>query len=84
MLAVAVLGTYLFLILAIRDRSIWLPIGIAFNLDLLAFFKYKFLFPRGDCTSLLMRLSGEPAKLTACDSLNFSMRHAHLGNLSQP
>jgi alginate O-acetyltransferase complex protein AlgI len=44
MLAVAVLGTYLFLILAVRERAIWLPIGIAFNLALLAFFKYKFLF----------------------------------------
>jgi alginate O-acetyltransferase complex protein AlgI len=43
MVAVAVLGTYLFLILAIRARAIWLPIGIAFNLGLLAFFKYKFL-----------------------------------------
>ena len=44
LLAVAVLGTYLFLILALRNRSIWLPVGIAFNLALLAFFKYKFLF----------------------------------------
>jgi alginate O-acetyltransferase complex protein AlgI len=44
MLAVAVLGTYLLLILAIKDRAIWLPVGIAFNLGLLAFFKYKFLF----------------------------------------
>jgi alginate O-acetyltransferase complex protein AlgI len=44
MLAVAVLGTYLFLILAWRDRTIWLPVGIVFNLALLAFFKYKFLF----------------------------------------
>jgi alginate O-acetyltransferase complex protein AlgI len=44
LLAVAVLGTYLFLILALRNRSIWLPIGIIFNLALLAFFKYKFLF----------------------------------------
>jgi len=44
MLAVAVLGTYLFLILAWRSRAIWLPVGIAFNLALLAFFKYKFLF----------------------------------------
>src|SRR5216684_8871002 len=44
MLAVAVLGTYLLLILAIKDRTIWLPVGIAFNLGLLAFFKYKFLF----------------------------------------
>jgi alginate O-acetyltransferase complex protein AlgI len=44
MLAVAVLGTYLFLVLAMRARAIWLPVGIAFNLGLLAFFKYKFLF----------------------------------------
>ncbi len=44
LLAVAVVGTYLFLILALRNRPIWLPIGIAFNLVLLAFFKYKFLF----------------------------------------
>src|SRR3984885_10795161 len=44
LLAVAVLGTYLLLILALRNRSLWLPIGIAFNLALLAFFKYKFLF----------------------------------------
>jgi alginate O-acetyltransferase complex protein AlgI len=44
MLAVAVLGTYVFLILAFKERHIWLPAGIAFNLGLLAFFKYKFLF----------------------------------------
>src|SRR3982074_753508 len=44
LLAVAAFGTYLFLILALRNRQIWLPIGIAFNLALLAFFKYKFLF----------------------------------------
>src|SRR5205085_410791 len=44
LLAVAVLGTYLFLILALRNRAFWLPVGIAFNLALLAFFKYKFLF----------------------------------------
>ncbi len=44
LLAVAVFGTYLFLILALRNRSIWLPVGIIFNLALLAFFKYKFLF----------------------------------------
>jgi alginate O-acetyltransferase complex protein AlgI len=43
LLAVAVFGTYLFLILALRNRRIWLPLGIAFNLALLAFFKYKFL-----------------------------------------
>jgi hypothetical protein len=43
LLAVAVLGTYLFLILALRNRRIWLPVGIAFNLALLAFFKYKLL-----------------------------------------
>src|SRR4030081_1868593 len=44
LLAVAVFGTYLFLILALRNRAICLPVGIAFNLALLAFFKYKFLF----------------------------------------
>jgi len=44
LLAVAVLGTYLLLILALRNRALWLPMGIAFNLALLAFFKYKFLF----------------------------------------
>jgi alginate O-acetyltransferase complex protein AlgI len=43
MLALAVGGTYLFLLLALRDRR-WLPFGIVFNLALLAFFKYKFLF----------------------------------------
>jgi alginate O-acetyltransferase complex protein AlgI len=44
LLAVAVFGTYLFLVLALRNRSFWLPVGIAFNLALLAFFKYKLLF----------------------------------------
>ena len=44
LLAVAVFGTYLFLILALRNRAVWLPVGIAFNLALLAFFKYKLLF----------------------------------------
>jgi alginate O-acetyltransferase complex protein AlgI len=44
LLAIAVLGTYLLLILALRNRALWLPVGIAFNLALLAFFKYKFLF----------------------------------------
>ena len=32
------------MILALRNRALWLPIGISFNLALLAFFKYKFLF----------------------------------------
>ena len=44
LLAVAVFGTYLFLVLAVRNRQVWLPAGIAFNLALLAFFKYKLLF----------------------------------------
>src|SRR5581483_6731721 len=44
LLAVAVLGTYVFLILALEKRSLFLPLGITFNLALLAFFKYKFLF----------------------------------------
>ncbi len=43
LLGLAVCGTYLFLILALRERR-WLPAGIIFNLALLAFFKYKFLF----------------------------------------
>ncbi len=41
LLAIAVLGTWLFLILAMRDRSIWLPVGILFNSLLLAFFKHN-------------------------------------------
>src|SRR5215831_14888635 len=44
LLAVAVFGTYLFLVLALENRRLWLPLGIGFNLALLAFFKYKFLF----------------------------------------
>jgi alginate O-acetyltransferase complex protein AlgI len=44
LLAVAVFGTYFFLLLALQNRRIWLPAGIAFNLALLAFFKYKLLF----------------------------------------
>jgi alginate O-acetyltransferase complex protein AlgI len=52
LLAVAVFGTYLFLLLALRDRSIWLPAGIAFNLALLAFFKYKFMFVEPSSPSL--------------------------------
>ena len=44
LLAVAVFGTYLFLVLALRNRRVWLPLGIAFNLALLVFFKYKLLF----------------------------------------
>src|SRR6266404_479775 len=44
LLATAVFGTYLFLLLELRNRSIWLPVGIAFNLSLLVLFKYKFLF----------------------------------------
>ncbi|WP_398470955.1 MBOAT family O-acyltransferase [Tardiphaga sp.] len=44
LLLVAVLGTHAFLILSYRNRQVWLPLGIAFNLLLLAFFKYKFLF----------------------------------------
>src|SRR5262245_43274924 len=44
LLLVAVLGTHVFLVLAFGNRAVWLPAGIAFNLALLAFFKYKFLF----------------------------------------
>jgi len=53
LLAVAVFGTYLFLILALRNRPIWLPIGIAFNVALLAFFKYKLLFVEPAAASLV-------------------------------
>src|SRR5258708_1090311 len=42
LLAIAVFGTYLFLGLSLKNRPLWLPIGIVFNLGLLAFFKYKF------------------------------------------
>jgi alginate O-acetyltransferase complex protein AlgI len=44
MLALAVLGTYLLLSLALDRGGIWLAAGIVFNLALLGFFKYKFLF----------------------------------------
>lgn len=44
LLGIAVLGTYAFLNLTFRNRRFWLPVGVAFNLALLAFFKYKFLF----------------------------------------
>jgi alginate O-acetyltransferase complex protein AlgI len=44
LLLVAVLGTYLCLVLAFENRAFWMPAGIVFNLGLLAFFKYKFLF----------------------------------------
>ena len=44
LLALAVFGTYFFLVKAMVRRKLWLPAGIAFNLALLAFFKYKLLF----------------------------------------
>ena len=44
LLLLAVLGTYLCLVLAFDNRAVWMPVGIIFNLALLAFFKYKFLF----------------------------------------
>src|SRR5260370_31346394 len=52
LLTVAVFGTYLFLILAFRNRLFWLPIGIAFNLALWSFFRYKFLFVEPSSPSL--------------------------------
>jgi alginate O-acetyltransferase complex protein AlgI len=52
LLAVAVFGTYFFLVLALRNRRLWLPIGITFNLALLAFFKYKLLFVDPGSSSL--------------------------------
>ncbi|MGY8680182.1 MBOAT family O-acyltransferase [Bradyrhizobium sp. UFLA05-153] len=44
LLLVAVLGTWVCLVLAFDNRAVWMPAGIIFNLGLLAFFKYKFLF----------------------------------------
>ena len=44
LLLLAVLGTYLCLVLAFDNRAVWMPAGIVFNLALLAFFKYKLLF----------------------------------------
>jgi alginate O-acetyltransferase complex protein AlgI len=44
LLLVAVLGTHVCLVLAFENRAVWMPVGIVFNLGLLAFFKYKFLF----------------------------------------
>lgn len=44
LLALAVFGTYFFLMKAMVRRKFWLPAGIMFNLVLLAFFKYKLLF----------------------------------------
>jgi alginate O-acetyltransferase complex protein AlgI len=43
LLLVAVLGTWVFLIKSFRAKA-WTAAGIVFNLSLLAFFKYKFLF----------------------------------------
>jgi alginate O-acetyltransferase complex protein AlgI len=57
LLALAVLGTYVFLVLSLTDRRVWLPAGIVFNVGLLAFFKYKFLF----LDPASPALSGEPA-----------------------
>ena len=37
-------GFFVAVVLAMRDRWVWFPAGIVFNLLLLAFFKYKFLF----------------------------------------
>jgi alginate O-acetyltransferase complex protein AlgI len=43
LLLLAVLGTHVCLVLAFDNRAVWMPVGIVFNLALLAFFKYKFL-----------------------------------------
>lgn len=44
LLLLAVLGTFLCLVLAFDNRAVWMRAGIVFNLGLLAFFKYKLLF----------------------------------------
>jgi hypothetical protein len=68
LLAVAVFGTYLFLILALRNRRIWLPLGIAFNLALLAFFKYKFLLIEPSSSDLTgVACNGLPPEVAATD-----------------
>jgi len=63
LLALAVFGTYLFLILALHNRAIWLPFGVVFNLALLAFFKYKFMF-----------LDPSAAPLSSIPALDFLLR----------
>jgi D-alanyl-lipoteichoic acid acyltransferase DltB (MBOAT superfamily) len=57
LLALAVLGTYVFLVLSQTDRRVWVAAGIVFNVGLLAFFKYKFLF----LDPVSPALSGQPA-----------------------
>ncbi len=63
LLLVAVLGTYACLVLAFEKRAVWMPAGIVFNLVLLSFFKYKFLF-----------VDGASAQLTGVAPLDFLLR----------
>lgn len=63
LLLIAVLGTYLFLVLSFQNRAVWLPIGISFNLALLGFFKYKFLL-----------VDGTAAHFTGVTPLDFLLR----------
>ncbi|OKO71389.1 hypothetical protein AC629_39310 [Bradyrhizobium sp. NAS80.1] len=44
LLIIAVVGTWAFLALSIKRSRAWTKYGVIFNLSLLAFFKYKFLF----------------------------------------
>jgi hypothetical protein len=74
LLAVAVLGTYLTLILALRDRRVWLPIGIGFNLALLAFFKYKLLFVDPTSAGFDRRRANRLPSETAAADRNFILR----------
>jgi alginate O-acetyltransferase complex protein AlgI len=63
LLAATVLAAYFFLGLARRRRDIWLPAGIVFNLGLLAFFKYKFLF-----------IDADSAPLSDIDAIDFMLK----------
>ncbi|MBR0989482.1 MBOAT family protein [Bradyrhizobium japonicum] len=63
LLLVAVLGTYVCLVLAFDNRAVWMPAGIVFNLGLLAFFKYKFLF-----------VDAGAAQLTGAAPIDFLLR----------
>ena len=68
LLAVAVFGTYLFLILALRNREVWLPVGIAFNLALLAILQIQVAVHRSGVSEPgRLRAARFPAETAAAD-----------------
>ena len=93
LLLVAVLGTHVCLVLAFENRTVWMPAGIVFNLGLLAFFKYKFLFvdagathltgvaPIGSGSRSRKSIGATPVRWTAAASTNRSL---YLKNASRP